>query len=275
MFGMIPKKIHYCWLSGEAFPETVKQCMESWHKYMPDWEYVLWDMERAKDIDSVWLKECIEARKWAFAADFIRIYALYHEGGVYLDSDVMIFQPLEPFLQHRFFIGREGVQYATFDDGVQVFLTSHCFGAEKGHPYLKRNLGYYQDRHFRASSCEDLPNLLRYDMLMLPYIQSRLAETCGYDPALDADHMQQLTDGMVVYPACYFGSNPYRVDPATCYAEHLGQGSWREPEYWAKHKPMAPINWRYKVRWRVVRLLVKWARKMDYVLVRIHPDGRE
>ena len=84
-----------------------------------------------------------------------------------------------------------------------------------------------------------------------------------------------VADGMVVYPACYFGSNPYRVDLATCYAEHLGQGSWREPEYWAKHKPVAPVTWKYKVRWRVVRLLVKWARKMDYVLVRIHPDGRE
>lgn len=272
---MIPKKIHYCWLSGDPYPEKVQQCMASWHKYMPDWEYVLWDMERIKDIDSVWLKECIEARKWAFAADFIRVYALYHEGGVYLDSDVMVFQSLEPFLSHRFFIGRECVSYVTFDDGVQVFLTSHCFGAEPDHIFLKQNLGYYQDRHFRGCTYGDLPNSLRYDMMMLPYIQSRLAEQYGYDPSLVADKIQTLGLGIVIYPSDYFGKDPWHAGNSNCYVEHLGQASWREPDYWKRQQSGGPITWRYKIRWRIVFLLKRWARKMDYIMVRIHPDGRE
>ncbi len=270
---MIPKKIHYCWLSGEPYPEIVQQCMDSWHRHMPDWEFVLWDMQKVKDIDSVWLKECIEARKWAFAADFIRVYALCHEGGIYLDSDVMVYQSLEPFREHKFFIGREGASYATFDDGIQVFLTSHCMGGEANHSFLRRNLGYYQNRHFKGCDCDELPNVLRYDMLMMPYIQSRLAECYGYDPALDKDVIQELEEGMVVFPYRYFGSTPYNKN-ASCYVEHIGQGSWREPEYWAKHLPATPIDWRYKVRWRIVYLLKILARKMDYVMVRIHPDGR-
>lgn len=272
---MLPKKIHYCWLSGDPYPEKVQQCMDSWHKHMPDWEYVLWDMNRVKDIDSVWLKECIETKKWAFAADFIRLWALYHEGGVYLDSDVMIFQSLEPFLKDRFFIGRESISYPTFEDGIQVFLTSHCFGAEAGHPFLKRNLSYYHERHFKASGADDIPNELRYDMLMMPYIQSRLLEPIGYDPVPLANDRQSLPDGIEIYPPHYFCWMPMLSIPLITerYAQHLGQGSWREPEYWAKRYGK-PITLSYKIRWRFVKLLEFIAEKMDYKLVRIHFDGR-
>lgn len=271
---MIPKKIHYCWLSGDASPELVQKCMDSWHKHMPDWEYVLWDMERIKDIDSVWLKECIEAKKWAFAADFIRVYALYHEGGIYLDSDVIIFQSLEKFLENRFFIGRENITYPTFEDGVQVFLTSHCFGAEQGHPFLKKNLGYYQDRHFMASRAEDIPTELRYDMLMMPYIQSKLMEPLGYKPDPLAEGRQSLQDGIEIYPSNFFCWRSVLPVPAMTerYAQHLGQGGWREPEYWAKREPKA-ITISYKIRWRLEILMDRIAEKFGYKLIRLHYGG--
>lgn len=267
---MIPKKIHYCWLSGDPYPEKVLQCMESWHKYMPDWEYVLWDMERVKDIDSVWLKECIEAKKWAFAADFIRVYALYHEGGVYLDSDVMVFQSLERFLEDRLFIGRECMSYVTFDDTIQVYVTSHCFGSEAGHFFLVRNLAYYHDRHFRTGKAEDLPNELRYDMLMMPYIQSKLLESSGYDPSPAAKDRQSLPDGIEIYPPNYFcWTTIMPIDISLQrYAQHWGQGSWREPEYWATHYNK-PATLGYKIGWRMVKLFNQLAAKWGYKLVRV------
>ena len=42
---MIPKKIHYCWLSGDPFPEKIQMCMDSWKKVMPDYEWKLWNTE--------------------------------------------------------------------------------------------------------------------------------------------------------------------------------------------------------------------------------------
>lgn len=270
---MIPRKIHYCWFSNDPYTQEVQDCIASWKQFMPDWELVLWDYEKIKDIDSVWLRECLEAKKWAFAADFVRLWAVYHEGGIYLDSDVLVFQPLDRFLQHRFFTGREGVPYATFDDGIQVFLTSHCFGAEAGHPFLKLNLAYYQERHFKACASDEVPNLLRYDMLMMPYSQSRLAETLGYNPSLDADSLQLLTHEMAIYPSSFFGKNLGLCDPADCYLTHLGQGSWREPDYWAKHPKSVSYTFSYKIRWRIIVLLKKLTRKFDYLMFRIHPDG--
>lgn len=272
---MIPKRIHYCWLSAEPYPEKVQQCMASWKRYMPDWDFVLWDYEKIKDIDSIWLKECISAKKWAFAADFVRLWAIYHEGGVYLDSDVLLFQSIEPFLKDRLFIGRESSAYHTFDDGKQVYLTSHCFGAEAGHPFLKKNLSYYENRHFLTCSSLEISNSLRYDMLMMPYIQSRLLEPFGYDPAPLAADRQTLQLGMEVYPPNYFCWEERKFsENEVHYAEHLGQGSWREPEYWKSHT-RKPYTITYKIGWRIVAFINKILEKFDYKLVHIHPDRRQ
>lgn len=43
---MIPKKIHYCWLSDDPMPEKLLRCVESWKKYLPDYELVKWDLKR-------------------------------------------------------------------------------------------------------------------------------------------------------------------------------------------------------------------------------------
>ena len=85
---MIPKIIHFCWLSGDPYPEKIRKCMKTWKKVMPDYEIKLWSMETF-DVSSapVYVQEAVKARKWAFAADYIRMYALYTEGGIYLDSD--------------------------------------------------------------------------------------------------------------------------------------------------------------------------------------------
>lgn len=41
---MIPKIFHYTWFSGEPIPEKIQACIDSWHKYMPEYEYVLWNV---------------------------------------------------------------------------------------------------------------------------------------------------------------------------------------------------------------------------------------
>lgn len=88
---MIPKVIHYVWLSNDPFPSKIKKCMETWQTIMPDYEIKRWSTENF-DISAApnYVQEAFKQRKWAFVADYIRMYALYHEGGIYLDSDVKI-----------------------------------------------------------------------------------------------------------------------------------------------------------------------------------------
>ena len=92
--NMIPKKLHYIWLSNDPMPLLPRICIDSWKRHCPDFEIVHWDMEKCRHIiESVpFVREAVEHSKWAFASDYIRLYAVYQEGGIYLDSDVYMYQ---------------------------------------------------------------------------------------------------------------------------------------------------------------------------------------
>jgi CDP-glycerol glycerophosphotransferase len=102
---MIPKIIHYVWLSGEPFPQETQACLDTWKQVLPDYELVLWDKERIKEIHCTFMEEAISVKKWTYATDYIRLYAVYTYGGIYLDTDVDVFQSFNPFLMDRLFIG--------------------------------------------------------------------------------------------------------------------------------------------------------------------------
>jgi len=135
---MIPKIIHYCWLSGDPFPESIAKCMASWKAQLPDYEFVLWDTNRFDISSNSWVRQAFETKKYAFAADFIRLHAVYHFGGIYMDTDVEVVKPFDDLLSLPYFVGSEG-------DGI---IEAGIFGAEKGTPWLKDCLSYYDGKSF-------------------------------------------------------------------------------------------------------------------------------
>lgn len=135
---MIPKIIHYCWLSDDPIPNKLQSCIDSWHKFLPDYEFVLWDRNRF-DVDKIpWTKQAFESKKYAFAADYIRLYAVYTYGGIYMDMDVEVVRPFDPFLSNSYILGYERKE--SIEAGV--------FGGEKGAMWIKKCLDYYNDRNF-------------------------------------------------------------------------------------------------------------------------------
>ena len=102
---MIPKKIHYCWFGRGQKPELAKKCIESWKKYCPDFEIVRWDEDSFPVSEYRWVKEAIAKKRYAFAADFVRLKVLYDIGGVYVDTDVEILKPIEDYIKDSFVSG--------------------------------------------------------------------------------------------------------------------------------------------------------------------------
>lgn len=135
---MIPKIIHYCWLSDNPYPSSISVCIESWHRHLPDYEFVLWNRERFDINKSLWVKQAYESQKYAFAADYIRLYALYNFGGIYLDSDVLVYTSFDDLLNLPYFIGRDFM--GAFEPAV--------LGCEKGTQWIKHVLDYYTDKCF-------------------------------------------------------------------------------------------------------------------------------
>jgi mannosyltransferase OCH1-like enzyme len=137
---MIPKVIHYCWFGNGEMPELALKCIESWHKFMPDYEYKLWN-ETNFDVESVlYTKEAYKARKYAFVTDYVRLWALYTEGGIYMDTDVEILKPLDDMLHLSAFTGYEGSK-------TQPPVTGLMASAPNGE-WVKEQLDAYIDVHF-------------------------------------------------------------------------------------------------------------------------------
>lgn len=249
---MIPKKIHYCWLSNEPFPRKIRKCMATWQATHPEYEIKRWSTENF-DIGSVpYVKEAFEARKWAFAADYIRMYALYTEGGIYLDSDVVLLKKMDRFLQHSFFSSMEyhPVQIEkcnslthldaeghriddAFIEGIQI--QAAVMGAEAGSPFVKRVLDWYQDKHFVKDD-----GTLRTDVLS-PYIYARVAEELGF---VYKDVEQQLPGGVHIYPSEIFAGNKHEVTPQS-YAIHMCAHSWHLSP-WEKIRRILGIKKNYR-----------------------------
>lgn len=141
----IPKIVHYCWLSGDPYPELVQRCMQSWKEKLPDYEFMLWDMNRF-DIHSVpWVEQACVAKKWAPASDYIRLYALYNYGGIYLDCDVEVVKAFDDLLNRSYFFGKEHTPDKTENrDSVEAA----AFGCEKENAIVKEAMDYFATHNY-------------------------------------------------------------------------------------------------------------------------------
>lgn len=135
---MIPKIIHYCWFGRGPKPELAKRCIESWHKYCPDYIIKEWNEDNF-DLDLYpYAKEAYDNRKFAFVTDIVRLYALNEEGGIYMDTDVEVLKPLNSLLKYKGVSGFEAE--SRIPTGLMAF--------EKNHPLVQELLDDYDDVHF-------------------------------------------------------------------------------------------------------------------------------
>jgi hypothetical protein len=237
---MIPKTIHYCWLSGEKMPADAVTCMESWKARMPEYRLVLWDTNKF-DVDShPFVKEAYLAKKWAFASDYIRLYALYTEGGIYFDTDVFVKTDFDRFLGDGFFTG---VEYHAgpakrgrhllnedgtlkkpesgeiFSHGIQI--QAAIMGGVSGHPFPKACMDWYDGKHFSIGEWTSS------DKLISPNIYAHVALKYGFRYK---NELQRLSCGMTVYPNTIFAGNQTQSGKETC-AVHRCDGAWRGTRY--------------------------------------------
>lgn len=119
-----------------------RMCYASWLKFCSNYEIMLWhkDMPEFKEIlkKSKFVRICYKLKMWAFIADYIRHYALYNYGGIYLDTDVQLLDNFDKYLEKPFFCSIEG----DIIDGENI-PESAVIGGEKGHQIFKYMLDLY------------------------------------------------------------------------------------------------------------------------------------
>ena len=207
---MIPKKIHYCWFGGKPLPDLALKCIASWKKYLPDYEIKEWNEHNFDLNANIYVREAYEAKKFAFVTDYVRLYALYHEGGIYMDTDVEVIRNLDCFLHH--------VAFSGFEDDRNV--PTGIMASEKGGKWACENLDYYRNRHFVKSdgSLDLTTNVVVITNYMLPY-------------GLKQNNTYQEFSGLITfYPKDYFCPKSYEDGKIyltdNTYCIHHFAGSW-------------------------------------------------
>jgi hypothetical protein len=215
--------------------------MQTWRDKLPEYELVLWDKSRF-DIKSVdFVREACTVKKWAFAADYIRAYALYTEGGVYLDSDVIVRKSFDDFLQYDFFtaveyspnvvkktnslawLNPEGIpRVSSAGDNVPgIALQAAIMGSRAGHPYLQDCLNWYARKRFI------LPDGSYNMQPIAPAIYANLAQKYGFRYR---NELQKLAENMVVFPSFVLATNRAEASLES-YAVHCCNDGWRSWQY--------------------------------------------
>lgn len=224
---MIPKTIHYCWFGGQQMPELALRCIKSWHEHLPHYTFKLWNEDNF-DVNSVtYVREAYQARKFAFVTDYVRLYALYHEGGIYMDTDVEILKPLDDLLHLPAFSGYESNKYLNFPTGLMASAPAGL--------WVKEQLDYYNGRHFT------LPNGT-LDLTTNTVAISRIMEKNGFE---FTGEYQVYKDDMHCFPSDYFcpmTSTGVLKLTSNSYCIHHFAGSWYTPTFAQKIKKTVLIK---------------------------------
>ena len=125
---IIPKKIHYMWLGGNPMPEKIKQCVNSWKRYCPDYEIIKWDESNYDVHKNIFVSQAYDNKRYGFVPDYARIELLYEYGGIYMDTDVELQKNIDELLYQEAFCSVEKWQVLNFGG---------CSGAVKGHKALE------------------------------------------------------------------------------------------------------------------------------------------
>lgn len=196
---MIPKIIHYVWVGGKEKPKDIMRCMKTWNKHLKGYKVIEWN-EKNFDINAhPFVKAAYNAKKWAYVSDYIRAYAIYTYGGIYLDTDILLLDNFENFLKHNAFVGFENPQYPF----------TAVFGAEAGHPLVKDMLNYYDKLDAYSFDFENNNTISVSDILIKKY-------GCEI-----GNKYQVIKDGIVVYPDTIL-CNPSKDSVSV----HVFTGTW-------------------------------------------------
>lgn len=217
---LIPPVIHYCWFGRGELPDLYKRCIDSWHKYCPDYEIKQWNEDNCDIEETLFTKQAYEMKKYGFVPDYFRLKIIYENGGIYLDTDVEVLKNLDDLRYNEAFCGLQ------LPGEVGLGLG---FGACKGNELMKYLMRRYESMPFikpDGSMDETISGLYQTKDLMAAGMKygSKLQNCCG----------------MTIYPVEVLSprninTGEYNITDKS-YSVHYYDGSWASGERLEKKK---------------------------------------
>lgn len=287
----MPKIIHYFYDNVQIWKKGVKphfrMCYASWLKFCPDYEIKLWhiDMPEFKQIlqESRFVRECYGYKLWALIADYIRHYALYHYGGVYLDTDVQLLKNIDEFIDKPFFCSIEGDFYQR-----KNIVESAVMGGQKGHKVFGDMLDIYN-----TEKIFDIPYFID-PIVLTDYLNKNYGfENISYanDFQLKAQHYYQTTDSkqledfdlyknqqitrikdLEIYPSEYFCPT-WAAFGNKAFTENTFAIHWNQSSWWSAMKEVRVVaSLRYNNPFK--RILYVYSPRIAKIVASIIPNRK-
>lgn len=215
---MIPKILHYCWFGGKPLPTAYQRYIDTWRKYLPDYQIRRWDESNYDVRCTPFSSEAYEAGKYAFVSDYARLKILYEHGGLYLDTDVEVLRPLDDIMEKGDWMAVE--RHSDETDHVNVGLG---FAVAAGSPVVAEALAFYEQQHY-LSADGHTANFIIVTVLTDILRAHGLPEQIN-EPTMVA--------GLTIYPHDYFSPKRDGVIRQTGNTRtiHHYAASWRSPLY--------------------------------------------
>lgn len=232
----IPHIIHYCWFGNNPMPRNIRKYINGWEKKLPGWKFICWTEDNFDIMNSVqYVKDAYKAKKYAFVSDYVRLYALYFYGGVYLDTDVEIRNSFEAFIAQR------NYELIAAFESEQLIMTAFI-ACKKKSKIIGEFLDLYKGMDYcNGSNVEEIPNTVRFTNLLKSY-------------GLEIENREQILKGgdILICTDDYFSGydmkNSHRKITNNTYTIHHFQSSW---------KKMGVGEWiKYKVIIRVIQIII-------------------
>jgi mannosyltransferase OCH1-like enzyme len=146
--------------------------METWRAVLGDYEFMLWDAKRFRIESTTWTAQAYKVGLYACAADYIRFYAVYNYGGIYLDTDMEVVKSFDDMLDSDLMLA--------YENRISNNLEAGCFGAQPNHPFIKSCMDYFERNNLFDPKDSDailaLPKGKRHDFIN-PIIAPALMKT--------------------------------------------------------------------------------------------------
>lgn len=255
---MIPKIIHFCWMSNDVYPEKIQKCIDSWKKYLPDYEFVHWNYDRFSRGTSKWVDQAFDNKKYAFAADYLRVYALYYYGGIYLDTDVEVLKSFDDLLDLPYFIGKEN---------SSAGIEAAAIGSEKGNALIKDILDSYEGQEFVAPDGK-----LRVEPMPIRFRACVDAKYIFHE-INSKEEFVYASNVINVFPQDFFSpkrfdTNAIEISERT-YSIHHFAATWAEPYNRAHGERLPKLKKLFGNRFgTIIGLLIYAIHRLSYAFVR-------
>lgn len=203
--------------------------MQSWREVLPGYTLKEWNEANAP-LETPYARAAYARGLWSKLSNYVRLHALYEEGGVYFDTDVEVLKDFSPLLGEECFVGFQQ------EEEDADWVNNAVMGARRGHPFLQACTLLTEGAFAEAGVFQRSPSVMT-------------AVLKGW--GLGAYGLQEV-GGVKVYPAEYFYPFPWysKFSPdcvtESTYCVHHWEGSWLKS---GRDKTRAP----YRLMQRIAR----------------------